>query len=322
MISKIKISGGVMKTTSGYEFNISRISAAGPTAPAPNYRRAQLGRLVDDRFDESGAEVTASYPRPDGLDDYVLPPTAYAKIILTADDSLFPAQQRYTVTLQMSNFDFADLAAWPPLRQPSLYGKPISASGDSCSVSIGESWSLCETHSELGSETCGDWELVSVEAIGEELQQMSILHSDHAHTAQTARHEAETAAPILAQGRAPVRSTVSYADVVKTDAPNLTNQEMGHSQTPQRKPSDQKWEPVFQIKQVSPMDRAGLLMPYMLEGYYDYGFDDDLYDAAGYDDAKSFGASARTNMLVANVAYSKKKDLGVISVGSRYKSVK
>ena len=130
--SKIKITGGVKKIPNGFEFKISRITSAQCS------RHPLLGTLIDDRFEETGAEVPTSYPRFDGVSDYIIPSTAYAKIVLTTDTSLFPAQQqRYTVTLQISNFDFADLAAWPPLSRPSLNGKQISTSGDSCCVSLG-----------------------------------------------------------------------------------------------------------------------------------------------------------------------------------------
>lgn len=117
--SKMRISGDVSKTANGYEFKISRISAA-----------HKLPILVNDDYEKNGLD-------PEACSDYTIPNTAYAKIILTTDASLFPSQQqRFRVTLQFSNFDFTDLAAWPPLN-PGL-GRLFATSSDGeCSVSLG-----------------------------------------------------------------------------------------------------------------------------------------------------------------------------------------
>lgn len=124
-VDRMKISGGIVKTDSGYEFNISRIttntSRKNPSCPTTN-KPPGLPSLLDDRHDEELKDIA----------DYMIPSTAYAKIVLTTDVSLFPSQRvRYNVTLQISNFDFSDLATWPPLSRMAI------GSADSCSVSLG-----------------------------------------------------------------------------------------------------------------------------------------------------------------------------------------
>ena len=128
-VHRMRISGGIVKTDNGYEFNISRITTnTSRKKPAfvslPDAKPSSLPSLLDDRQDEELKDIA----------DYVIPATAYAKIVLTTDTSLFPSQRlRYNVTLQISNFDFSDLAAWPPLSRAMT-----STSTDSCSVSLGK----------------------------------------------------------------------------------------------------------------------------------------------------------------------------------------
>lgn len=157
-------------------------------------------------------------------------------------------------------------------------------------------------HSEIGSDASGDWELVCMEAVGQELRLkncQAVVNNPHN----------------------PPQSLFSYADAVKKDAPHSTGREIGHYESPKRKYSEQKWQPVFQIRHVSVMDRPGLLPQYAKERLYDYcGFEDECDDA--YESFKSFGSDARSNMLIANIAFGKKKDLGIIAAGSRTKSVK
>lgn len=153
---------------------------------------------------------------------------------------------------------------------------------------LGESWSLCDTHSEAASEVGGDWELVSMEAIGQEIQQMNI-------TADKPNIK------------------FSYADIVKKQTLNIQSIQRAMP----KKQLKKAWTPVFQVKVVSLLDR-----PYVEEKSYDYGFNDDIYDGEAYDYVKSFGAVARSNMFAANVAYTKQKAAGVICEGNRSKSVK
>ena len=169
----------------------------------------------------------------------------------------------------------------------------------------GDSWSLCD---EL--EAGGDWELVSMEAIGSELQGMSV-------TDENSKEVVENVAKKSRKG-------CSYADIVKKNKPNLSAKEKGYDSTP-KAVVHSTWKPVFHVKHVSCLDRDGLVLNTAMQEYYDLGYEEDAYYSSGtatYDSLKSFGSDARSNMVLANVAYAKKKELGVISVGSRFKSVK
>jgi hypothetical protein len=144
LFNKMKISGDISKTSTGYEFNINRITAVqSNNCHKPN----KLPLLLDDSMelnDGSGGDYTdTDTDYSNGISDYIIPTTAFAKIILTTDTTLFPSQQRnsYKVSLQLSNFDFSDLAAWPALSmistQSTLFSHTVPTIGDSCSVSIG-----------------------------------------------------------------------------------------------------------------------------------------------------------------------------------------
>ena len=167
----------------------------------------------------------------------------------------------------------------------------------------GESWSLCDTSSEFGSEAGGDWELVSMEAIGDELQQMSMLGTDKA------------------VGNSNKVNKRSYADIVKMTPPKERILETSHVI---RKQCTEKWSPVYKIEPVSRMDRKDLVAYLPASEYYEGSDNDGDCDilAAAYESMKSFGTDARTSMLIANVAYTRKKFLGIIPETTRLKSVK
>lgn len=124
LFNKMRITGDISKTSTGFEFMISRIKSS----PC---QRDLKGSLIDDRFDMTGNN--------EEYRDYIIPTNAYAKIILTTDTSLFPSQKtpRYAVTLQFSNFDFSDLVTWPPLKMSTIIRSTRTLSGESCSISLG-----------------------------------------------------------------------------------------------------------------------------------------------------------------------------------------
>jgi hypothetical protein len=151
---------------------------------------------------------------------------------------------------------------------------------------LGESWTLHDNSSEgsegagegAGEGVGGDWELVSMRAVGAEMQRMSIgsggsdaagddggsagvcgagvcgagvcasddgvYVSANTDSDSDAEAEAEAAAE-ASQPHVSQSGKRSYADMVRVDTPNLTAAEVGYSGVSYRRQG--QWRPVFEV---------------------------------------------------------------------------